>query len=290
MGILIHPRLWHRQPPIGAQINLGHPLSRGLQFYLLYSQGGGVPLPMLPHNLKPTLATPGSLPSPAWKNAPGGTSLNHNSGFSYWFERGSYCEPNWVTVVSRARRTGTLSVSAQLLCKTFNDNGSAPFISYCLSHNDGTSNSDQFTAHFADQSNTIRSGGSITPGANSLLNVYTAGMTLGPNGSSADLKTYFNGILKDTTNFAGTSGIGYQATAQGRLIAGGASGASTVSPWLGEIYFSAVYGRPLQAVEMEWLHAEPYAMLVPMIRRRYVIANPAPIIASNQPNVCIATF
>jgi hypothetical protein len=175
-----------------------------------------------------------------------------------------------------------------LLCKTFNNNGSAPFISYAVSHNTGGS-SDSFQAFYSDQTFTLRQGATVTLGAGALLQPYTVAMSLGPATTGGDLKTYFNGIRKDLTNFTGTSGIGYIGNSTGRLIASGASAAGAVSPWNGEIYYSAVYNRPLSAHEMQWLHVEPYAFLIPS-RRRRLFPQTTVITGGGQPNVCVATF
>lgn len=44
MANIIFPKRWTSKPPLGAQVNWGHPLSVGLQCCLLFNEGGGLAL------------------------------------------------------------------------------------------------------------------------------------------------------------------------------------------------------------------------------------------------------
>ena len=91
--------------------------------------------------------------------------------------------------------------------------------------------------------------------------LHTSGMSWGPD---SFLRLWVNGINVANNSNTASSVLSYDATATGRMIISGSS-ASAVgnNNWDGEIYYVAVWNRPLTIPEHEWLHVEPYAMLVP---------------------------
>lgn len=267
MANILFPGRWTNQPPVGAQINYGHPLARGLFFYQLMNAGGGIARTLLPNNLAPT--TLGTVPSPTWSHGSDGSSPNFNGNWSYVFTRQTIFEPTWVSCVTKLRRVGTLTTSASPFCKAFHNAQSAPFTAYNLSYNNGTSSQDTLNAQVANQGGTLFKGANINAGTGATLVPHTVGFSVGPNGSNGQIKTYLNGIIKDTTAVSGMTSCGYDTTSTGNLIVSGINGSSTQAVWSGDIYYIALYNRVLTDAEMEWLNAEPYALLATPKSRKF---------------------
>jgi len=264
MAIIIHPKRWANQPPVGAQIDFGHPLAEGLTFYVPFNAGAGIQKALLPAGLPGNSV--GILPSADWISTPGGQSHNFNGNWSVWFERGIWVEPpTAMTAVIRLRRTGT---AAAPLDKTANNGGSAPFAGYAIEWNPGGAGQDTFRADIAT-GGTLHTGSTISLGSGFTLNQTTVGMSY----ISGSLKAYANGINKTNDSFSGS--ISYDTTSTGRLIISGASTASALAPWFGQIYYVGVWNRVLTPTEMEWMHMEPYAMLVPTKRKKFFLPSPA---------------
>lgn len=260
MAIIIHPKRWTNQPPVGAQIDFGHPLAEGLTFYAPFNAGAGIQKALLPAGLPGNSV--GTVPSANWITTPGGKSQNFNGFWSVWFERGSWVEPpNAVSAVTRIRRTGTSSAP---LDKTYNNSGSAPFASYAIEWNPGGAGQDTFRADVAT-GGTLNTGSTVSLGSGFTLNQTTIGMSY----ISGSLKAYANGINKATDSFSGS--ISYDTSTTGRFIVSGSSSASAGTPWNGQIYYTAVWNRVLTPSEMEWIHIEPYAMLIPTKRKKFFL-------------------
>jgi hypothetical protein len=217
VAIIINPKRWLRQPPLGSTINFGHPLAIGLRYYILYNAGTGAPRALLPFNLSSTLID--SLASPPWKSGADGRSLNWNNAFGYGVVRGAFCEPNWVSVVHRARRVGTLAQYAAAICKTFGDANTNPFASYVVYNNPANAGQDVLQARFGG-AGSFHDGTQFTAPTGALGLVHTTGMSVGPSGSSAISKLYFNGIQRESNTFASISGISYDTSSAGNLLLG----------------------------------------------------------------------
>lgn len=273
MAIILHPKRWTSQPSLGAQINFGHPLVKGLTFYSLYNAGAGLQKTLLPINLAET--TVGTVPSPNWISGGDvvtGKSHNWNGNWSGIYQRGPWVEPNWMTGVARVRRTGTLAQYAAPFCKTWGNNTS-PFDSWNPTYNPAGAGQDVLEASFTNQagvrlvsSNVSIPGGSAKP--------HTVGITVGPSGSNGVLGIWVNGIQLLSQSQSAT-GIGYDQTATGNLIISGSAANAASQAWIGQISYVAIWNRPLTASEMEWLHVEPYALLTPKRTIRYSIPSAA---------------
>jgi hypothetical protein len=263
MAVILHPKKWNQQPPEGAQINFGHPLAKGLTFYILFDAGGGVQKALLPANLPGT--TVGTVPAPNWKTAPGGLSQNWNGNWSTWYERGVWVEPSTqVTLAMSARRTGTIGSDSRICEKTFTNNVN-PFLSYALDFNPSGAGQDTFQSAVTT-GGTVHGGTNVVLSAGALLNKFTAAMTY----DGAHQIAWFNGIQKQSD--AVTGAISYDTSSTGRFIVSGVSSAAAAAEWVGEAYYVAVWNRALTASEMMWLHAEPYVFLSPKKTIRYNFA------------------
>lgn len=265
---IIFPNRWTTQPPIGARINLGHPLANGLIFYAVFNAGGGDAKTLLPENFAATLL---SGATPNWVAGADGSSINWNGTPSAWYERGSWAEPAYLTALYRGRRTGTLPTYARAFGKTANNGGSLPYISYGLEFNSAGAGQDQVIADLAVSASSLRQTGAYTMSPGS-AQVHTAGLSWDPSGN---LRLWINGLNATTSSFAAAPAY-YDATATGRMIISGSSAVTPANQWNGDIYYLAVWNRVLNGAEHEWLHAEPYAMLLPQSPRlSYFIPAPA---------------
>lgn len=290
MAIIINPRRWTVQPPPGTQINSGHPLAVGLTFYVVMNQQGGLPVALRPFIRGTAL---GTKPTNAYRAAPGGSAAIFSSVFwGIWFERGPWVEPaGSFTVVSRMRRTGAIpSGGANPINKNFNNAGSAPFLSYAFAMNNANAGQDNIQSFIGTTGTGFFGGTNLNLGTGFTLNPHTVGMQVNYLAATPQLRTFANGLLLDTsTGFTG--GISYDTSANGRFGISTNSSATAGGQYTGDIYFAGVWNRLLTGNEMKWLHAEPYAMLVPPRRVRYFIPAPATIpFSGGQPNICVATF
>jgi hypothetical protein len=265
MAVILHPKRWTNQPPAGAQINFGHPLARGMTAYILCNAAAGLQRALLPLNLPGNqIGTPSAA---RWKAEGTGTGHNFDGNWGMWWERGLWFEPPTnLSVVCRKRRTGTIAnQDTRVSFKTFGNTGSSPFISYGLNNNPSSS---------AGQDNI--SFDIATGGAFHLGTVYNAGSgatqqehTHAGTYTSGSLKLFYNGIQRANDNFNGS--LSYDTTSTGRFLWSSNSALSLTVPYPGILYWTGVWNRVLTPSEMEWLHIEPYAMLVPQVQKKYFI-------------------
>jgi hypothetical protein len=273
VAFFISPKRWHFQPPLGAQINFGHPLAAGLTFYIVFNQGGGFQKALLPLNLSGNLSS-GSNPAPSWNAGPGGFSRNFAPAgvptVSDWYERGPWVEPSTkMTALGRVRRIGAGSGKLQPFVKTFNNATSSPFISWNPAELNSLGGGNDTISSAIATAGTLHSGSVATLAAGTTAKEFTGGMTY----DGANLVTWVNGRSVISTGVSGT--ISYDATSTGRLIFAGANGAGAGN-WPGNIFWFGVWNKALNANSIAWLHAEPYALLVPTKRTKYFIPNPPP--------------
>src|SRR5712691_3903572 len=122
MGILIQPQRWTMKPPIGAQINWGHPLTNGLVANWLMNEAGG-------ERLNDSLFLNNGILSgstlPSWRTGPYGPALSFDgvtgSGYIDVGNKASLDFPGALTIVSFIN-TATLS-GFQRIIANFNSNG-----------------------------------------------------------------------------------------------------------------------------------------------------------------------
>jgi len=288
VAVLIHPKRWLDQPPLGAQINFGHPLANGLILYYLPTGGAGLPALMYPRVLLPTENIPGNRPSPLWTSDQGGRSINWPGSYGHYYTRQIFMEPTWVTVVARVKEhsAGQLNPFATLMRKAINDGGSAPFASYDIQYN-WNNVASSVAADTNDGSNNLKT--VTTTIADALRRqVHTIGLTVGPSGSNGVLQLWYNGRSQASLSYASTH-IGYDtSTTTGNLLSVGSTHAGTeANAFKGRVYYGAIWNRPLTASEMEWLAVEPYAFLLPQKPKSKVFL---PLLPAQLPKGGYSTF
>lgn len=263
MAIIFNPKRWTTQPPIGARINFGHPLAVGLTFYALYNAGGGLQKTLLPANLPETAV--GSMPSPNWYSGPdAGKSHKWDGNWGSYYQRGLWVEPpNAVTCVTRLRRIGNNPSYSVPIIKTWKNVSNPTLWSYGLEYNRAGAGQDVICALISTASTNGGVGTTVTT-PTTTTNVHTTGMRY----TSGALDIFFNGI-KQHTDAGFTGAITYDTGTTSNLIISGAVDNAAGNEWTGDLYYAAVWNRVLSSSEMEWLHAEPYAMMVPQARNRF---------------------
>lgn len=269
MAIIIHPKKWNIQPPAGAQIDFGHPLAAGLTFYVLPVYGGTNFQALLPKSLGSN--TVGTVPTPATKTSTGGITPNLTANWSLYYTRGKWVEPNWITIAGRARKTGTVAQDSSFFRKAFNNGTSSPFASYGLSWNSSNVGQDSSTGFFTDQTNTIHQMAVFSAASGALSNIHDYAMTVGPSGGNGFGQYFFDGIQRESLTVTGMTGIGYDTTSTGNYLLSGNDAAANGAPITGEIYWNGVWNRPLSVSEIQWLHVEPYALLIPTKRKKFFL-------------------
>src|SRR2546421_50667 len=80
MGILIQPKSWLMKPPVGTQINFGHPLAKGLVGCWLFNEFGGK---LVSNGLFRNHGTLSGATLPSWSTGPTGPALTFDGSSSY---------------------------------------------------------------------------------------------------------------------------------------------------------------------------------------------------------------
>jgi hypothetical protein len=259
-----------QQPPVGAQINFGHPLAKGLTAYILFDAAAGLQKALLPLNLPGNQV--GTPTAARWKAQGSGTGHNFDGNWGMWWERGLWFEPPTnLSVVCRKRRTGTIAnQDTRVSFKTFGNTGSSPFLSYGLNNNPSASAGQDNVSFDIATASTFHLGTPFNAGTGATLQEHTHAGTY----TSGSSKLFYNGIQRANDNFTGA--LTYDTSSTGRFLWSTNSALSLTVPYPGIVYWTGVWNRVLTPGEMEWLHQEPYALLVPKKTISY-FPGPAPV-------------
>ena len=98
--IVFRTKRWTEQPPVGAQINWGHPLTVGLLGLFLLDEQGGLPQPFISSSFGPS--TPGGTPT--WKVNEGGSCRAYSATSDYDQSVNQVQLPNDRATVAMIRR------------------------------------------------------------------------------------------------------------------------------------------------------------------------------------------
>jgi len=247
MSALLLPRTWGGAAlPAGPALNSGHPLAAGLVGGWFLGTGGGSLVPNLAG--APTYATSDA-------NVTRGMSMGAPSGI-------------WTTGTSGivTARSGPLlggqvnwSIVARIFFPTTGGSGRAIYCERAASGNDilkldyqGLSGAALDLTYRNDAGTLIQlAGGNIHDGAPHQV----AGTKRG-----TDCRIYVDGVQVNQ----GTFGSGSDAFTNAGLVSQiGADAGDTNAFWLGSIAYVLVYARVLGLSELEWLRAEPTAVIAP---------------------------
>ena len=240
------------KPPFGAaEIDWGHRLALNLEALWLMNEGGGVARSMGPGRVMSGAATWGSSRSGLVTGASGDQGQNSQLAFG--------------TNASFSLATGHRAITDSYI-------ENCTYGNFYVSNSDcggyalGLSpSSDGPNVHYVLHRNNNQGGGVAlasdgwhTKGSARTLNTdYSVGVSLQ---LGTAVKLYINGAL-DTTNTSVAATVGYGST--------GARPASALTD--AHVWYSGIWSRLLTPDDFLWLHAEPYAMLRPIVRRRYFV-------------------
>ena len=235
------------KPPFGAaEVDWGHPLARKLIGYWPLNEGAGAPI-----NLAAVLGGRGMSTlegAPTWQSAyRDAPVMNFTAGSLDAAKLGVNTTdfsfsgvPASIGCVWKSSAVNTFALGARILTSTGYDFliGSAGVAG------DVTFRTDTFT-------------GNVWSGtADGRFHHITA--TFSPT----TCVQYGDGVLRNTN-----AGINISANSQALYIA-----RRNTNYYTGQVGLVYVYSRALPAAEARWLYHEPYAMLRPIVRRRYFVA------------------
>lgn len=252
--MLARSPLWadpRRQPPCGSvRINYAHPLARDLLALWLFNEGSG-----LPYNLV-TGATGSSTSAPIWTTGPAGIGLEGNHD-----------------VRIRCPLRGPSSAAAATMAAGFVASATASYYSLFTAapgdgsvqglHLSGTAgNPMAFTWDATSGEYNAATGLTVPLGS---VCATAAALTAVGNGSP------YQQILRSPTGI-----LTYQGTQQmfarslmSDWYLGAYSGAFGSREWHGTVYWAGLWTRTFSSDHLGWVTDEPYALLEPIIRRRY---------------------
>lgn len=247
MANIIIPSYWKdTKPPVGSQINWGHPLSQGLVGCWLMNESSGNQIRDLVMNMV------GNFTNTIWKNTSKDTAINCGTAGYITVLRNTIFEPKSELTVVQVCRTSVSSGNVDPICKRANNSGNASYV--------------------------------IDFDAASSYKIRWFGYDTGWQIASSDATGYNNGrfhtiigIHKGTVlslNINGkpqssTDNLTLTYTTPNELLIGGyRSGAGTYSGYFnGDILLTYIYRRALFQAECFALHEAPYQFIQPIKRR-----------------------
>lgn len=178
------------------------------------------------------------------------------------FTRSTRIEPSsTVTALcGLAAATTQAQAPAAPFCKTFNNNGVSPFVSYDVEF--GTPSAGQCRANIA-LGGTLKSTSGVTYTANPQL----AGLRY----TGAELDLILGNKIAATTSVSGSITYDTSTTGDLYICSPGRSGANLT----GTVYWVAIWSRPLSLAELRSVNQNPYQFLVPPApMQRYWVSAP----------------
>lgn len=265
------PRYSQFKPSGPVQVDWGHQLAKGLKFDAIFNEGGGL--------IVRDFANVGlgvGQSSPGWH--PRGTDI---AGSSYW-EYSNVTDEGLLSQITLIWRGNIRSGGAfrQFMGKhAGNGANNCPF-----DYRTDNSGTPLLTLVRSDAGGTAtKTGPAVT------LNQYKTYAVSDPRGNTAiDVKFAIDGFVASTV---GADSLPVTGSGAPIRVGRRADGAVQMD---GICEYARVYTRALSSDELMWSHIEPYAHLVPIVRRSYFIpAPPAAITGAGAstiaPFVCAAT-
>jgi hypothetical protein len=229
------------KPPLGAQLNPGQPLARGLVGAWLLNEGGGTRAGDLSGNGNRLIA--GATPA-VWVPSPSGGALDFDTVSATSAHKSLRRVPDGathITVIARLK-WNTMANGPFVALNGQNRTGAGRM--YYNSAGGGRE-AWQFTI-----SGTVRA--SYGPGGLDAVGWYTTACVY----DGVDVRIYRNGVLGTTTNWPGELGTSNDVLEVGRYF-------NTGGVWDGQIAYLLIYSRALTANEIAQLYYDPYAMFDP---------------------------
>ena len=252
----IRSKRWSEKPPVGAQLNLGHPLAQGIVGCWLFNENSG----LRAYDLSGRGNTGTLTNGPTWSAGRRGRALNFDG----------VNDDVLAGTGSSLNITGNITIAAWIYPKSFgggtkgrifDKNDASPTVGYDLQLEDTTVN-DGFAWVLGNGAASTSSNANVIQ-----LNQWQH-VVLSYNGSNCNF--YVDGTSAGSPAFTTNSSSSSTITAS---IGGRAS--DTARQFDGLIDEVRIYNRALSSTEVRWLFTDPYACFVPPAPRlRYFIAAP----------------
>ena len=244
---IITKRWRDRKPPLGSQINWGHPLSKGLVGCWLMNEGGGNVVSDIARKNNGTLPSSGIT----WGYKKSGIVLNFTATNNINLGTPTILAPTTpFSVTAWVSRSGNIVGNDGIISSKTDTSGNLGWLLYANS----TANKARFLA------------AGVVAESNSAIPLNTLTHLVGVwNGTKVLL--YVNGVLQ-TTQGSGTSQPYYSG------VSARIGQYSVFEKWAGYISSISFYNRALSPSEIQSLYVEPYQMIQP-IRRRVFVSIPA---------------
>lgn len=242
------------KPPVGTQLNLSHPLAKGLTgCWLLNESGGAVLNDISGNNNQVTLAS-----APTW--GPNKLSFNGSSQFGYISSPPASLKPAALTVAGWVKANSLSGIQPVVAeCPTgMAGDGRGYYLQIGTNASFTIGNSPGGGFHSATGASTLTTGKWYH-----LVGTY----------DGTALKVYVNGVLDGTTSTSVT--ISYTDAASGgpspqtfyiaglHLNASGQLDPANMDLLNGDIGYVYIYNRALSAAEVQQLYTAPFAFLTP---------------------------
>lgn len=252
MPAFIKPWKWKLKPPVGSQINWGHPLGQGLMGCFLLNEQG----PILARNLY-SGKTYGPNGSPTWESKIQlGYSLISNTNnegiagdtesFLQFTER---CSLMW-----RGSFSGSPGTNINIAGVAHNNTDSSPYQCYMIWSN-GSTNLAFGLNNGSFQQNSGRAMSTFTDG---LVHNFVLTINTNTTGAVNDQSLYSDNAYKECGGAVGGA-ITYGATT--KLVIGNNVSAAGISNTNSECVY--IWNRQLRPSDVSWLWYEPYCMIQP---------------------------
>jgi len=244
-----------QKPPLGSVLNPDHPLAQGLVGCWLMNEGGGSKIYDLTGN------TNGTLMDVSWSSTEYGSALYFNGSTSKVDLGWEYAPQMPATLTVIAKRIGLTGLSQGLLTTDELSFGSGTFPHSGMWLNLPV-NADRIGVGYGSASGICGSGSRRSYAVTTIK--YTEGLLTGIIRAALDMDIVYDGQVL-SGDYSGTGGnLGYSSSTNMHAGIGAYSECadSSLYPFYGYIVAAFIHERALTIDEVQWLHAEPYSMIL----------------------------
>lgn len=246
------------------RLNRAHPLAEGLIFYAYDSGDNRAPVDLVAVQRASLVGAVSSVtPSPNGNGFPYSSAATF---YSQWATPGAMAiataRGNY-TFASQFRKTGTVGQYGKVFTRVANNVTSGPFANWEVGVNPAGLGQSFVRTFFAGSGTNFYSvpgglnlDGGVSAITDNSLQTIVGVSSGGSNVGAATLTCWVNGALKATVTGAtsGSTNVTDPIYLGSNLGIGGG--------WAGNVYWGAMWGRPLTPAEILQLHFDPYCFLI----------------------------
>jgi Concanavalin A-like lectin/glucanases superfamily len=238
---------WFNRPPIGSQVDLTNPLSRGLVQCWLFNEGGGPLFSPTPGGLVLSPSSSGLT----WIGGKDGPAVKFNGSSGYFQTSTPAVTSGTITMSAWVYLPANLSTYATIVGL----DSSSAYVQLGAGYPSGND------AYFNIDSSGLYSASYTSLSLNTWT--YLAGVLTG-----GKAVIYVNGVPEGFSSSGATIPSGLIETQIGAILPTG----SRTNWWPGYIANVKIWNRSLSTQEIVQDYAEPYAVIQPPNQRRWVVA------------------